>query len=104
MNKIQHHMLTRILWSFLVIFFLLASSDAISPVFAQGGSIRGKVVADIPEQRKTLPGVVVTLSGDRLAGKKLQIVTDAEGQFDFQTLLAGEYVVTVEFTGFKKYE
>ncbi|HEU5460029.1 MAG TPA: TonB-dependent receptor, partial [Pyrinomonadaceae bacterium] len=29
---------------------------------------------------------------------------DNEGQFDFQGLVAGDYVVTVEFTGFKKYE
>src|SRR5215204_492251 len=97
-------MLTRILFSFLVIFFCLASSARLSPAFAQGGSIRGKVVADIPDQRKTLPGVVVNLAGDRLVNKRLQAVTDAEGQFDFQALVAGEYVVAVEVTGFKKYE
>lgn len=70
----------------------------------QGGSIKGKVVADIPEQRKALPGVVVTLSGDRLGDKKLQSVTDSDGQFDFTGLIAGDYTVTVEFSGFKKYE
>ena len=70
----------------------------------QGGSIRGKVVADIPDQRRALPGVVVTLSGNRLGDRKLQSVTDSEGQFDFTGLIAGDYTVTVEFTGFKKYE
>lgn len=70
----------------------------------QAGSIRGKVVADIPDQRRILPGVIVTLSGERLGEKKLQSVTDLEGQYDFQSLIAGEYVVTVEFSGFKKYE
>ena len=72
--------------------------------FAQGGSIKGKVVADIPDQRRILPGLVVMLSGDRLGERKLQSVTDREGQFDFQGLVAGDYVVTVEFSGFKKYE
>ncbi|HEY3580966.1 MAG TPA: carboxypeptidase regulatory-like domain-containing protein [Pyrinomonadaceae bacterium] len=72
--------------------------------FPQGGSIKGKVVADIPDQRRALPGVVVMLSGDRLGDKKLQSITDSEGQFDFTGLVAGDYTVTVEFTGFKKYE
>src|SRR5689334_11241851 len=72
--------------------------------FPQGGNIKGKVVADIPDQRRALPGVVVTLSGNRLGDRKLQSVTDSEGQFDFTGLIAGDYTVTVEFTGFKKYE
>jgi outer membrane receptor protein involved in Fe transport len=70
----------------------------------QHGSIKGKVVADIPDQRKVIPGVVVILSGERLGGKKLQSVTDSEGQFDFNVLVAGDYTVAVEFSGFKKYE
>ncbi len=70
----------------------------------QHGSIKGKVVADIPDGRKTLPGVVVTLRGDRLGDKQLQSVTDSEGQFDFNDLVAGDYTVAVEFSGFKKYE
>ncbi len=70
---------------------------------AQGG-IRGKVVADIPDQRKALPGVVVTLSGERLGEKKLQSVSDMEGQYDFPGLIAGDYTITVEYSGFKKYE
>src|SRR6266513_5235852 len=70
--------------------------------FAQGGSIKGKVVADIPDQRKALPGVSVTLSGERLGDKKLETVSDADGEYSFPGLIAGDYVVTVEFSGFKK--
>ncbi|HEX5888348.1 MAG TPA: TonB-dependent receptor [Pyrinomonadaceae bacterium] len=70
----------------------------------QGGSIKGKVVADIPDQRRALPGVVVVLTSDRLRDQKLQSVTDAEGQYEFNGLLAGEYTVSVEYSGFKKYE
>jgi len=70
----------------------------------QGGSIKGKVVADIPDQRRALPGVVVVLSSDRLRDQKLQRITDAEGQYEFDGLLAGEYTISVEYSGFKKYE
>jgi hypothetical protein len=71
MNKDQHQILTRILFPFLVIIFLTAGSAPFALGFLQGGSIKGKVVADIPDQRKALPGVPVTLSGDRLGDKKL---------------------------------
>lgn len=70
----------------------------------QSGSIKGKVVADIPDQRRALPGVVVVLTSDRLRDQKLQTITDAEGQYVFNGLLAGEYTVSVEYSGFKKYE
>ena len=70
----------------------------------QGGSIKGKVVADIPDQRRPLPGVVVNLTSDRLRDQKLQTVTDSEGQYVFSGLIAGDYVVSIEFTGFQKYE
>jgi Carboxypeptidase regulatory-like domain len=103
MNKDQHQMVTRIIFPFLLFIFFLAGS-ALAGEVPQGGSIRGKIVADIPDQRKTLPGVIVTLSSERLAGKKLQTVSDAEGQYDFPGLIAGDYIVTVEFSGFKKYE
>lgn len=70
----------------------------------QGGNIKGKVVADIPDRRQTLPGVVVVLSSDRLRDQKLQTVTGPEGEFVFNGLLAGDYTVSVEYSGFKKYE
>ncbi|HWF87470.1 MAG TPA: carboxypeptidase regulatory-like domain-containing protein [Pyrinomonadaceae bacterium] len=70
----------------------------------QTGSIRGKVVADIPDQRKPLSGVTVTLSSVRLGDKKLQTTSDLEGEYDFPGLVAGDYILTVEFSGFKKYE
>jgi carboxypeptidase family protein len=70
----------------------------------QGGSIKGKIVADIPDQRRALPGVVVNLSGERLGDKKLETVTDFEGTYSFTGLLAGDYVLSVEYQGFRKYE
>ena len=82
----------------LITFFIVAA------VPMQGGNIRGKVVADIPDQRRALPGVVVNLSGERLGGKKLETVTDFEGAYSFPGLVAGEYVLSVDYQGFKKYE
>src|ERR1044071_3981140 len=108
MNKNQHYPLTRIFLLLLVTLFLTAflhgSPSAFGAAYVQGGRILGKVVADIPDQRKALSGVVVTLSSDRLGDKRLQSVSDMEGQYDFPGLIAGEYIVTVDFSGFKKYE
>ncbi|CAN5659271.1 hypothetical protein BH20ACI3_BH20ACI3_07120 [soil metagenome] len=70
----------------------------------QNGGIKGQVVADITDKRRPLPGVVVNLSGARLADKKLQTVSDDEGRYNFSGLTAGDYEVSVELQGFKKYE
>ena len=71
---------------------------------AQTGSIKGKVVADVPDARKTLAGVVVTLSGDLLPGKKVQVISDEEGVYSFTGLIAGDYILAVEQQGFNRYE
>ncbi len=107
MNKVQHYPITRIFLPALVTLFfipLFVGGPYVFGAAQQGGRIRGKVVADIPDQRKALPGVVVTLSSVRPGDKKIQNVSDMEGQYDFPGLIAGEYILTVEFSGFKKYE
>src|SRR5262252_6360542 len=86
----------------IVLFSFLLCASSIGA--AQGGRITGKVVADIPSQRKAIAGVVISLSGDRLAGKKLQSISDDEGRFDFPGLIAGDYQLSVELTGFRKYD
>ena len=104
MNKHKHYTLTRIFIPFLVTLIFASSSGVVVGEMLQTGSIRGKVVADIPDQRKPLSGVTVTLSSERLGDKQIQTATDLEGQYDFPGLVAGDYIVTVEFSGFKKYE
>jgi hypothetical protein len=96
---------------FFVGFILLIGLSVTPCVLAanapQGGSIKGKVVGEIPDQRKALAGVVVHLTGDPLANKQFQAVNDVsdeEGQYSFTGLIAGDYVISVEFKGFKKYE
>jgi hypothetical protein len=104
MNKNQHYKLTRIFVPFLVILISASSAGLAWGKMLQTGSIKGKVVADIPDQRKALSGVTVTLSSDRLGDKQIQTISDMEGQYDFPNLVAGDYIVTVEFSGFKKYQ
>jgi len=70
----------------------------------QSGSIKGKVVADIPDQRKAIPGAPVTVNSKLLGDKKLQTVSDEEGTYLFSGLTAGDYTLTVELQGFEKYE
>lgn len=69
----------------------------------QGGLIKGRVVAEMPDQRRLLDGVVVRLSGGPQADKSIQTVSDGEGNYSFAGLVAGDYVVSVELQGFQKY-
>ncbi len=70
----------------------------------QHGSIKGQVVVDITDQRRPLAGVVIFLSSERLGDRKLQTVSDDEGRYNFTGLTAGDYAVSVDLQGFKKYE
>ena len=71
MDKLQHYKLTRIFIPFLVTLFFVVNSSWAWGMMLQTGSIRGKVVADIPDQRKPLSGVSVTLSSERLGDKRI---------------------------------
>ncbi len=89
----------------LVIYFCVSCETlALANIASQSGSIKGKVVADIPDQQKTIPGVTVTVSRNVIGDKKLQAITDEEGAYSFTGLTAGDYVVSVELNGFNKYE
>lgn len=70
----------------------------------QSARIKGKVVAVTAEKREPLPGVAVSLSGPLLQGRVLQSISNAEGDYVFDGLAAGDYIVTVELQGFEKYE
>ena len=103
----------RILLFAFALFFVLTMSrgsvlaSAPSGACTQGGSIKGKVVADIPDRRKAIDGVVVKLAGDPGANKQFQplsVVSENDGEYSFAGLIAGDYVLSVEFQGFKKYE
>ncbi|HEV8367567.1 MAG TPA: carboxypeptidase regulatory-like domain-containing protein [Pyrinomonadaceae bacterium] len=102
----RHH---QVGWLFITLFSLLCTGVVAAtrhdtfPV-AQTGNIKGKVVADIPDQQKTLSGVTVKLSGDILSDKKLQTLSDDEGIYNFTSLTAGDYILSVELQGFTKYE
>jgi hypothetical protein len=104
MDTNQHYKLTRIFIPVLVTIILASSSGLVWGKMLQTGSIRGKVVADIPDQRKPLSGVTVTLSSDFVGDKRIQTTTDLEGHYEFSSLVASDYIVTVEFSGFKKSE
>src|SRR5215204_3440511 len=78
-------------FTLLILFCSSANSTA-----AQFGSIKGKVVADIPDQRRIIPDVGVTLAGNTIPDKKLETISNEEGEYSFTGLTAGDYVITVE--------
>jgi len=81
--------------AFAALFVLLAA-----PAFAQvqTGSITG-IVTDT--SNAVLPGVNVTLSGEKLIGGEATQVTDATGSYRFDRLSPGAYVVKFELQGFR---
>lgn len=70
----------------------------------QSGRIKGKVVAVTADKRAPLSGVPVSLSGGILQNRTLQTTSDEEGNYVFNGLVAGDYLVSVELQGFEKYE
>ncbi len=82
---------------FLVLVALLALVAI--PVMGQvrTGNIYGKVVDASSGQ--PLPGVAVTLTGDKIA--PMTTVTSAEGNFRFLSLPPGTYTIKAELQGFK---
>jgi hypothetical protein len=79
------------------------SASFVSAAFAQvqTGSITG-VITD--PSGAVLPGVTVSLSGEKLIGGLQTQVTDANGSYRFDRLPPGEYTVRFELEGFKTVE
>ena len=78
---------------------LLGSSPAFAQV--QTGSITG-TVSDV--SGAVLPGVTITLVGDRLIGGPQTQVSDATGLYRFARLSPGSYNVKFELQGFRSVE
>ncbi|HBY60369.1 MAG TPA: hypothetical protein DEH78_11135, partial [Solibacterales bacterium] len=85
------------------LFTLLASASLLAlPVAAQqiSGSITGTVR---DSQQAAIVGAKVTLT-NKAQGVAREITTNAEGIFFFNPLQPANYDLTIENTGFKKYE
>ncbi len=69
-----------------------------------GGRLKGRIVAVSGDRRERLPGVVAILSGEILGDKKLEAISDDQGEYSFNRLAAGDYKLTVNHPGFEKFE
>src|SRR5512147_643040 len=83
----------------LVLVCLLFTATAYAQV--NTGSITGTVT---DTSGAVLPGVNVSLSGERLIGGEQLQVTDASGSFRFDRLPPGAYQMKFELTGFRTVE
>jgi hypothetical protein len=87
------------LWIALVVSVLLAGVPAAAQIVA--GSITG-VIQD--PQGAVIPKAKVTLTNDAQgAGSAREVSSSAEGTYLFTPVLPGNYTLTVEVSGFKKY-
>src|SRR5215471_10872733 len=78
------------------VLFMLAAASAGAQV--QTGSIAGAVT---DASNAVMPGVTVTLTGDKLIGGAQVQTTDASGAYRFDRLPPGSYNVKFELQGFK---
>jgi hypothetical protein len=81
------------------VFLVSAALPALAQV--QTGSILGAVT---DSSGAVMPGVTITLSGDRLIGGPQNAVSDAAGAYRFDRLPPGTYTVKFELQGFKTIE
>jgi outer membrane receptor protein involved in Fe transport len=81
---------------FVCVLGLATAAPAVAQV--QTGSIVGAVT---DASGAILPGVTVSLAGDRLIGGVQTFVTDASGAYRFDRLPPGDYTVKFELQGFK---
>ena len=68
------------------------------------GRVRGTIVAVAGDRRERVPGAVAVLTGPVLGDKKLESISDEQGDYSFNRLAAGDYKLTVNHPGFEKFE
>jgi hypothetical protein len=88
----------------LIVIGYVHSFSATTIIQTGNSRIAGRVVAVTPDKRELLSGVTVKLKGDLLPDRILQIVSDDQGDYVFNNLVAGDYFISVEVQGFEKYE
>src|SRR6516225_3170303 len=82
---------------------LLLSLAGAQPVFSQAGASAGIYGSVLDAQGAIIPGVRVTLQHVR-TNQVRTAVTNQPGEYSFPLLPVGEYRISVEHPGFKKYE
>ena len=84
--------------------FLTATLLAVLCVAAAAQTIRGSIAGTIidPSQARVANAKVTALEQEK--GTVTETVSDATGRFVFPQLLPGTYAITVEASGFKKFE
>lgn len=80
--------------------FLLLALVSFSEAYAQGVAVYGKVQSS--SDKMALPGASIVLTNPASAVKK-GITTDADGNFRFESVAAGNYTVEVKYLGFKTF-
>jgi hypothetical protein len=87
-------------WRCVVVVLLL-----LTPGLASGQMLGGTITGEVTDNSgAVMPGVSVSVSGERLIGGARSEVTDARGIYHFENLPPGSYDVKFELQGFKTFE
>ena len=84
-------------------FLLVLNLPGLSAPGQQIGQVRGTVVAVTADQKQRLPGIKVILT-NVTTQRRLETVSNDDGSYSLTGLTAGDYSLTVESTGFEKFE
>jgi hypothetical protein len=68
------------------------------------GRVRGTILAVSGDKRERISGVLAHLSGPVLGDRQLEATSDDQGNYSFNRLPAGDYKLTVDHSGFDKFE
>ena len=78
---------------------VIVTALAVSSAFAQGTTTSAITGTVTDPGGGVIPGATVNVTGE--AGVKVDVITNAEGQFSVPALTPGTYKVTVTLQGFK---
>lgn len=86
--------------------FVMCSAIVVATAVAANAQVQtGSIVGAVQDSSGgVLPGVAVTLGGERLIGGTQTVASDANGAYRFDRLPPGDYIVKFELQGFKTVE
>ncbi len=89
---------------FIALLFALSLSASVGPLQAQTPPVTGALHGQVTDPSGAAIAGASVIMTPAAAGSPIVVQSDAQGMYDFKTLAAGKYTLTVAATGFTLYE